>query len=107
MDRKGQATLEFLFSFAAIAAVVAILTIAIMAQNDSARARAEDMRRIAAAESAARAVEAALFSGTDISFDFEKENISYRVESGRMHVDHQDKVIEIGGVFIYDSAEPV
>ena len=59
------------------------------------------------AESAARALESMLNSGGGMRFDFRRENIYYSVEHGTFHARHDDKLIEIGGVFHDDESEPV
>jgi len=104
---KGQVTLEFLFAFAATMAVIATLAFAIGAQRAEAADKADQFERVAAAESAVRAIEASLYSGADMSFDFYSEGIYYRIENGRFHVSYREKVIEAGGVFANDDSEPV
>lgn len=107
MMTRGQVSLEFLFLFGATLAVVMVLAGALIAHEKVVSGKIDDVERVSAAESAARAVEAALNSGSDMRFGFREEGIYYSVEQGRFHVVHEGKAIEVAGVFLDDSASPV
>jgi hypothetical protein len=104
---RGQVTVEFLLLFGVSLAVVSALAIALIAHEGSARNKIDGMERINAAESATRAVEAMLNSGSDMRFDFRDEDIYYSVEQGKFHVIYEGKAIEVGGVFADDDSKPV
>ncbi len=104
---RAQATIEFLFVFAATITVVSVFAAAVLAQNEKARDKIYDMERIHRAESAARAVEAWMNTGIDMKFSFYRENVSYRIEGDSFHVNHEGSVIEIKGVFESDDLEPL
>ena len=104
---RAQATVEFLFVFAATMVVISMLAAAVLAQHESSQEKAGDMERIHKAESAARAVEAWMNTGIDMEFDFHKEDISYRIEGNSFHVTHKGNVIEIRGIFKGDDVEPL
>lgn len=104
---KGQISLEFLFLFCATLAVVTALAGAVIMHEKAVEGKMDDLERVAAAESAARAVEAALNSGSDMRFGFREEGIYYSVENSRFHMIHEGKAIEVAGVFLGDDAKPV
>ncbi|NYZ74414.1 class III signal peptide-containing protein [Candidatus Micrarchaeota archaeon] len=104
---RGQISVEFLLLFGATLAVVMVLAGALIAHEKAARDKIDDVERINAAESAARAVEAMLNSGSDMRFDFRDENIFYSVEQGKFHIVHEGKAIEVGGVFADDDSKPI
>ncbi len=104
---KGQVAVEFLLLFCATIAVVMVLAGALIAHETAASGKIDDLERINAAGSAARAVEAMLNSGSDMRFDFRDEGISYSVEQGKLHVIHEGKAIEVGGVFADDNSKPI
>jgi len=98
-ERKGQAGIEVLLSFAFTIAMVSLLAASLLAQRNSVEARMNELDKINRAEAAARAVEASFNSGMDMRFSFEDENISYRIQNTRFLVDDGGAVIEVGGVF--------
>jgi hypothetical protein len=108
---KGQATMEALFSFLAMLAVVSIIVAAVSAQRAMISAKAGEMELVAAAESAARADEISLFSGMNMTFDSSKpgmgQGVARGVEQGYFHIPYDSRMIEIRGVFIYDGSEPM
>ena len=104
---KAQATVEFLLIFAATVAVTSMFAAAILAQQEKAEGKMDDLERIHKAESAARAVEAWMNTGIDMGFNFRKENISYRIEGNAFHVTHEGNVIEVDGVFGGEDIEPL
>jgi Fe-S cluster assembly ATPase SufC len=104
---KGQATAEFLFVFTATIAVMSILTGALIAQNEVAQERIDEIEHIQKAEAAARALEAWMNSGITMKFGFHNEDVLYRIENDSFHVSHEGKIIEIGGVFHNDRSEPL
>ncbi len=99
IERKGQAGIEALISFAFTIAMVSILAASLLAQRDSVEARMHELDKINRAEAAARAVEASFNSGMDMRFGFLEENLSYRIQGGRFLVEDEGKDIEIAGVF--------
>jgi hypothetical protein len=103
--RKAQASAEFLYSFAATLLLVATLSAALISHKGMLEAKAGDIRAIGAAESAARAVEAAMNAGIRLEFGF--DGLRYRVEGDSLLVQHGDGLIEKGGVFHDEDAEPV
>jgi hypothetical protein len=105
--RKGQATVEFLFAFTATMIMVLMLTVAVVEQKERLEEKREDMEKVWAVESAARAVEAALNAGVGLEFDFSMEGISYRAEEDRFLVSHKGRVVEIRGVFVHEESEPI
>jgi archaellin len=106
-NRKGQVTIEFLLVFAASLAVISLLAGLLILQGREIAGKAEETVKISRAESAARAAEVAYRSGGELSVDFRDEDVSHSVENGRFHVEHDGRLIEIGGVFYDDAAEPV
>lgn len=104
---RAQATVEFLFVFAATITVMSMLAAVVLDQNGKAQEKITDMERIHKAESAARAVEAWMNTGIEMKFGFHKENVSYRIEGSSFHVTHNGSVIEIRGIFESDDLEPL
>jgi len=104
---RGQASVEFLLMFTATLALISMLASAILSQNDSAKAKLDDFALINMAEGSARAIEAIERSGSDMRLDLNDERVRYRIENGRFYVEHEGKLIEVGGVFSEDDAEPV
>jgi hypothetical protein len=104
---KGQASVEFLFAFAATIMLISIISAALLSHKASLEEKEEEVEKIAAVESAARTIEAALSTGMDLEFDFSKENISYTAEEDRFLVSYKGEVIEVKGVFAYEDSEPV
>ena len=103
----GQVSVEFLLMFTAALALISMLASAILSQNDSAKTKLDDFAMINLAEGSARAVEAVERSGSDMRLDMHDERVRYRIENGRFYVEHEGKLIEVGGVFSEDDAEPV
>ena len=95
-------TIEFLFMFFLSAVLVLIFAGAILAQIDAAKAAAGSREMIGSAESIAIAVDMALNGGLDANF-----SEVFSVEQGKLHIEHEGKIIEVGGVFESDDAEPV
>jgi hypothetical protein len=104
---KGQATLEAMASFLATAAMITILSMAIIGQISKARETAYSMERISESEGMVRALETCFLSGGNQTMDFSGNRTQYRVENGRFLVPHGSQVIEAEGVFVYDATEPV
>jgi|GEM_PF-3000700 len=104
---KGQASVEFLFAFAATIMLISIISAALLSHKVNLEEKEEEMEKIAAVESAARTIEAALNTGMELEFDFSKENISYTAEGDRFFVSYKGEVIEIKGVFVHEDSEPV
>jgi hypothetical protein len=104
---KGQATIEFMLIFALSLAAVSLLASSLVSMDSTLKGKAGDIEQISRAEAAARAIEAMHNAGGRMDFDFREEGISYSIEGGRFHSSHEGKVIEIGGVFENDGAEPV
>jgi len=100
-------TLEAMFAFLALLALISSLGGEMMAQAHDAQERAEGVGGKMGAEAAARAVEAMLNSGADLRFDFRSEGVRYSLENGRFHVLYGDKVIEVEGVYADDDSEPL
>jgi len=103
---KGQATLEFLLIFGSTLALLSLLTASLMAEESLLRDRAEQLGAVSRAESAARALECMLNSGGGMEFDFRREGVYYSVEDGHLHARYDVKMIEVGGIFREDKAEP-
>jgi len=103
---RGQATLEFLLAFTVTVAMVVLIAAALNAQKGEAGRKAMDLDDIGKVEGALRAVETATAAG-GMSFDFRDENVLYRMEDGKFRVAHGDKIIEKGGVFANETAEPI
>ena len=78
-----------------------------MSQNNSLRENLDDVKRIADAESAARAIEAWLNTGIKMKFNFYDEDVSYRIEGDSFHMNNHGKLIEIRGIFEDDKYEPL
>ena len=104
---KGQASIEYLIIFGASLALVSILAISLGEEEAMLRGKSDDMQMGLRCEAAARAIESSLSSGAQMRFDFVKEGVRYSIEGGRFHAAYKGKTIEIGGLFIYDQAEPV
>lgn len=104
---RGQVAIEFLVVFALSLAVVSLLVGAVLLHSAKIRMKTDDLQRISQTEAAVRAIEVWLNSGIAMKFDFSEENVSYRVEQGRFRVEHEGKIIEIGGVFIENYTEPI
>lgn len=99
-------TIEFLVSFAATIALVFILSAALTAQHDEVLDSMKNRQEISKAKDAARAVETWLNNGRISKLDFQKENITFRIEE-RLIIAYNDKFIEVEGVFVNDKAEPI
>lgn len=104
---KAQASVEFLFAFAATIILITIISAAVLSHKANLEEKAEEMERICAVESAARTIEAALNTGIGLEFDFSRENISYTAEGGRFLVSYKGEIIEVTGVFVHEDSEPV
>lgn len=102
---KAQASAEFLYSFAAALLLVAIMGAALLSHKESVEGKARDIRAVCAAESAARAIEAAMSAGIGLEFGF--DSLSYRLEEGRFLVSYNAETIEIRGVFHDEGSEPL
>jgi len=100
---RGQATLEAMASFLATAAMITILSMAIIGQTAKARETAHSMEKISGSEGIAQALETCFLSGGNQTMDFNE----YRVENGSFLVSYGSQVIEADGVFAYDPTEPV
>lgn len=94
-----------MLAFAAALAMAIVAASALAAQHGKAAGMEDDVGRAAAAEGAARAVEESM-NGGGAEFDFYREGVYYRIEDGRFHMEHKGRVVEVEGVFAYDSDEP-
>lgn len=95
-------TTEFLFTALLSLILVALFTSAILSQISSAKSAMLFTEQINSAESIALAVDAALNCGVTTEFsDF------FTIEQNKLHMKYEGKIIEIGGVFVYDTNEPV
>jgi uncharacterized protein (UPF0333 family) len=102
---KAQASVEFLWSFAAALLMVSVIAAALLSHKASLDGKAGDIDTIYAAESAARAVESAMNAGVGLSFGF--DSMRYSAEEDRFLVSYKGETVEIDGVFHHDAAEPV
>lgn len=100
------ATIELLASFAGAAALVFILSAALIAQHDGILDSIEKRHEISKARQAARVVESWLNNGRIGKLDFGDENVTFRVEE-RLIMAYKGKLIEVEGVFVDDRSEPV
>ncbi len=95
-------TIEFLFMFFLSIMLIMVFAGAILAQIDVAKTASGSREMISSAESIAIAVDMALNGGLDANF-----SEVFSVEQGKLHIEHEGKIIEVGGVFESDNAEPV
>ncbi|MFH1520801.1 MAG: hypothetical protein ABID61_04095 [Candidatus Micrarchaeota archaeon] len=95
-------TSEFLFVVLVSLILIMLFTSAILSQISSARSAAKYTEQINSAESIALAVDSALNCGITTEFsDF------FTIEQNKLHMKYEGKIIEVGGVFIYDNSEPI
>jgi hypothetical protein len=99
-------TIEFLVSFAASLALVFILSAALTAQHDEILDSMKNRKEIAKAKQVAREIETWLNNGRISKLDYGSENITFRIEE-RLIISHNEKFIEVEGVFVNDRSEPV
>lgn len=81
--------------------LVLLFTSAILSQISSAKEAAKYSEQITYAESVALAVDSALNCGIETEFS------NFTIEQNKLHIKYDGKIIEIGGVFVYDTNEPV
>lgn len=96
---KAQLSIEFLLLFLLALLFVHILSYALLSERSEAMLLEDDARAIARAGDGARAVEAWSNSGMEMDFDLEDQGLSFRVQGDKLMIDHEGKVIEIGGIY--------
>ena len=99
IDFRGQAAIEALLAFAIVLAVISLILGALVSDRYSIERRIPDIGRINAVEASARALEAHYSGGRSMRFDFEDDQVAYRIQDGHILVDLDGSTIEIGGVF--------
>ena len=87
--------------------VISLILAALIHEQDAVAGKIDSVLRINKAEAAARAVECWIRSGGVVALDFSADNVSYSIEQNHFHVEEGNKVIEVGGVFYADRAEPM
>ncbi len=102
---KGQLGLEFMLVSLLTLLIVSAMAGALLGQREAALRKSSELLKISAAEAAARAIEAGLHGGGNVSSG--PMGLSYRIEGGALHAAAEEKEIEIRGVFIADADEPV
>ncbi len=102
---KGQLGIEFMLISLSTMLLVFAMASAIMGQREAVLRKSAELLRISAAEGAARAIEAGLHGSGSLSSG--PVGLRYRIEGGALHAPAEEKEIEIRGVFIADTDEPV
>ncbi|MBN1169877.1 hypothetical protein JXA56_02540 [Candidatus Micrarchaeota archaeon] len=97
-------TIEFILSFAATAAIIYLLSAALLEVNNDIRETVADHHRLLRIKEAARTIEIWMYNGQASKLVF--QDIYFRVEKTLL-VDHPEGIIEIEGVFLNDPREPV
>ena len=92
-------SVEFMLIFAISLAMIAMLAAEMFAYGSEVRSRIEKVGLAASAESSARFAESAYRSGI-------MHGRKFRIEETLL-IDSEDQIIEAGGVFEHDEAEPI
>ena len=99
---KGQLTIEFLLSFGLTLILLSILITALIDQTKVAREKIAETDLISKISDEKMAAEIAFETNSKFQSSF-----IYRIENGRFIVFYNEKLIDLGGVFLDDKNEPV